>query len=169
MKKITILFFLAFILIGCPKKDHTFYRSTISFANKTEFDLKVQVFPKPQFLRNPTTYQMGTVGGGSLGTIFTMDKRDTLQRQDLFFIDNVTTKPTTLINYVFDSVKVFIQNPDSTIITFTNIKSINYSINPYQNDTIWKKQEMLNSMMEPSWNGYSYYYVFTIDRQFLIK
>jgi hypothetical protein len=98
-----------------------------------------------------------------------MDKRDTLSKKDLFFIDNITIKPTTLINYVFDSIKVFIQNPDSTIIKFTNINSIHYSINPYQNDTIWKKYKILNSMMDPSSNGYSYYYVFTIDRQFLSK
>ncbi len=168
MKKTKIIFLLVSLLIGCKEKDTTFYESTISLANKTEYDLKVQLFPKPQFLKYPTLYQMGTVGGGYSETIFTMDKRDSIRRTDLFFIDNLTTKPTALINYVFDSIKVFIQNPDSTILKFTNLNSIHYSINPYQNDTIWEKYEVLNQRRASSIVS-TYFYVFTIDKQYLSK
>ena len=167
-----LLFCLTLILVlsGCQKKDHTFYESHIGFANKTSFDIEVQLYPKSQYLQGSELYRAGT-SGEFREKQFKLFKGDSIwfSEKDLFNTTDTLAKPINLIGDVFDSIKVFVKNPDSTILKFTKIISTHYLLNPYQTDSIWVRNKLLNSMFDMGWNGFQYHYTFFIDKKFLSK
>jgi hypothetical protein len=171
MNKIKFAFFIIILLTSCKEKDHTSYYTFISVANRTDFEIKVNLYPKHEYLMGELLYKAGTLSGGYSMKNFSLNESDSMwyNKRDLYFADNINLKPTSLINAIFDSIKIFIQDPDSTIIKFTNTNSIPYALNPYQNDSIWEKHKELNSINDPKNNGFNYIYVFTIDRQYLAK
>ena len=64
----------------------------------------------------------------------------------------------------FDSIIIYIHNPDSTIILFKEkLRQIPPMKNPYRNDSAWSKYKLQRVLIHPDWNGFYYVNVFNIE------
>ena len=119
------------------------YELDINFANKTNYTLKFQLHPNPQYgddsayhvALNNTTIRMSTFSIKS-DTIHYWDKR-----RLVFDTKDLTIAPSVLFSQVFDSLSITIPNGSNLVLRFNHNIANHYYFNPFTKDSIWSYKE----------------------------
>lgn len=153
------------LLFSCKKKENSTYSTYISFANRSSYNLEIELYPKKFLLMGSDLYKPDSSSSGYWTKKFKIGAGDSSlwSRHDLSYSEDTTTLPSQLLTSVFDSVIVHVQNPNSSIIKLMPGIPVNPLINPYSNDNLWVKNKILRSTIDATWNGFYYVNVFYID------
>jgi hypothetical protein len=112
----------------------------IGFANNTESEINVKLFPKNEFLRGDGYYYNIGNDGGGYQTEFTM-KVDSVSMYSfkyvLFSSKDTTSNPEVLLSYLFDSIYFSMNNSSNIKIVLTPDSSINMNVNPFIDTSVW--------------------------------
>ncbi len=144
-KVINYFFMIACCFLSNACDEETSYELEIGINNKTEYKLKVEVFPKEEYLCSTTNHlYSASSGSGYADRIFTLEvtEHETIygaHYQPLYTTHKLNYTPTELTRKIFDSIMITVNiGVDSTIMMkFREIGSINYKINMYASDSNW--------------------------------
>lgn len=128
--RITILLLLI-TFISC--KEETTYRMQILIQNETENKIAVQLFPKPDYVKNDL-YLLSDLGNGSDYSFFDIENAES---SGLFITSDIGQEPGNLTVKIFDSIYVIPFNEDSTIIKFYPDSVFGYSENIFDENSTW--------------------------------
>lgn len=122
---------------NCPDKK---YWMDIGFANNTEYEIKVELFPKSEYLHGDVFYNGNAIGGGYKYKVFSIDTAFIpiySFKNILYTTDDTLLNPTQLLTQVFDSIYLTIDNSSNVKILFKPDYSVNMNVNPFIDLSVW--------------------------------
>jgi hypothetical protein len=143
-RKCVIIFIsILFIIVSCRKPhcdENIEYRLEMYLVNETNYDIQVNLFPRADYMITPNTYHSGT---GGLLINFNLSNNPSMGNiQRLYTTKDTSISPRILLNQVFDSIQIIINNSSNKVILFNHCNTYG---NPFTIDMVWKYKKYLTS------------------------
>lgn len=142
MKRIILISLCTICILASCKKDcpDKQYWMSIAFANNTEYVIKVELFPKSEYLHGDVFYKGSAIGGGYKYKEFLIDTGFVpiySFKNILYTTDDTLLNPTQLLAQVFDSIYLTIGNSSNVKILYSPDYSVNMNENPFKDSSVW--------------------------------
>jgi len=177
MKSIISLILLTVIFISCTKHkadypfpatpagslvvNDTTYILDIRLANKTNYDINVNLYPNSQITTQDSTYLASSYSGQFLKKMFLLKKYDSIGNvasiEYLYTTKDTSITPSGLLSNIFDSISAVVSNDSNLMIKFDHTNLYNYSENPFSVDSIWHHAKTVNTYTLDKTKEFTYF------------
>ncbi|PJB58441.1 MAG: hypothetical protein CO098_08655 [Bacteroidetes bacterium CG_4_9_14_3_um_filter_41_19] len=120
----------------------------IGFANNTGYKMKVELFPKTEYLQGEVFYKGSAFGGGYKYKEFSIETafNPTNSFKYILYTTNDTLlNPNQLLANIFDSIYITLSDSLNIKIVLKPDTSINMNTNPFKDTSVWTNKWIYSS------------------------